>query len=199
MIWIDLHPAGKNLTNTSHTLPTPVHICPTYASFGQSSYVVTFHESLTELSRLTAPEKKGSRHNPHRAADRSTSPYPTSLLSQPMKKWGQSQASIDGRLLGLLDPYHQYTIGTFNTCSREPTHWSLTDTSGGYNFGGAGFPRTTPRPSRPAVSPFHLRVPPGLYFNQVLTTKLKCWGLKNLWPTHGFLITRPSTVAYIYV
>jgi hypothetical protein len=59
MIWIDLHPAGKNLTNTSHTLPTPVHICPTYTSFGQSSYVATFHESLTELSRLTAPREEG--------------------------------------------------------------------------------------------------------------------------------------------
>jgi hypothetical protein len=26
--------------------------------------VATFHESLTELDRVTAPEKKGSRHNP---------------------------------------------------------------------------------------------------------------------------------------
>jgi hypothetical protein len=112
-------------------LPTPVHVRPAYASCGQSPYVATFHESSTELSRPTAPEKKGSRHNPQCAADRSVGPYPASLLIQPMKQWGQSQASINGRLLGLLGPYHQYAIVTFNTCSRGPTEWSLTDTGGG--------------------------------------------------------------------
>jgi hypothetical protein len=43
---------------------------------------------------------------------------------------GESQTSIDGRLLGLPGPYHRYVIGTFNTCSRRPTHRSLTDTGG---------------------------------------------------------------------
>jgi hypothetical protein len=85
-----------------------------------------------------------------------------SLLSQPMKQWGQSQASINGQLLDLLSSYHQYTIGTFNTCSRGPTHRSLTDTDGCYNLEGAGFSRITPRPSQPAVSTFHLRAPSGL-------------------------------------
>jgi hypothetical protein len=41
-----------------------------------------------------------------------------------------------------LDPYHQHVIGTFNTCSREPTHRSLTDIGGGYNLGGVGLPHT---------------------------------------------------------
>jgi hypothetical protein len=48
---------------------------------------------------------------------------PASLQSQPVKQWGQSQASINGRLLGLLGPYHQYAIGTFNTCSRGLQLW----------------------------------------------------------------------------
>jgi hypothetical protein len=87
-------------------------------------------------------------------ADRSVGPYPASLPSQPMKQWGQSQASISGRLLGLLGSYHQHAIGTFNTCSRGPTHQSLTDTGGGYNLEGASFPHTTPRPSQPHVSSF---------------------------------------------
>jgi hypothetical protein len=126
----------------------------TYASCRQSPYVATFHESSTELSRPTAPEKKGSWHNPQSIADRSAGLYLASLLSQPMKKWGQSQASINGRLLGLLGPYHQYVIGTFNTCGRGPTEQSLTDTGGGYNLRGVGFPRTTPWPSRLVVSPF---------------------------------------------
>jgi hypothetical protein len=46
--------------------------------------------------------------------------------------------------IGLLGPYHQHVINTFNTCSRGPTHWSLTDTGGGYNLGGAGLPHHTP-------------------------------------------------------
>jgi hypothetical protein len=66
-IQIDVHLAGENLTNTTHTLPTPVHIRLLYASCGRSPYVTTFHESLTELDRVTALEKKGSRHNPKHA------------------------------------------------------------------------------------------------------------------------------------
>jgi hypothetical protein len=79
-----------------------------------------------------------------------------------MKQWGQSQAFIDGRLVGLLGPYHQHAIGTFNTCSQRPTHRSLTDMGRGYNLGGVGFPPTTLRPSQLAVSPFHLRASLGL-------------------------------------
>jgi hypothetical protein len=75
---------------------------------------------------------------------------------------GLSQASFDGRLLGLLDPYHQHAIGTFNTCSRGPTHRSLTDKGRGYNLGGAGLPHHTTRPSQLTVSTFHLRTLPGL-------------------------------------
>jgi hypothetical protein len=45
---------------------------------------------------------------------------------------GLTQASIDGRLLGLLVSYHRHKIGTFNTYSRVPTPRSLTDTRGGY-------------------------------------------------------------------
>jgi hypothetical protein len=145
---------GKNLINTSHTLPTPVHVRPVYASCRQSPYVATFHESSIELSRSTTPEKKGSWHNPQCIVNRSVGPYLASLLSQPMKQWGQSQASMNGQLLELLGPYHQYAIDIFNTCSRGPTKRSLTDTSGGYNLGGAGFPHSTARPSRPVVSPF---------------------------------------------
>jgi hypothetical protein len=67
------------------------------------------------------------------SADRSVGLYPVSLPSQPMKL-DLSQASIDDKVLGLLGPY-QHAIGMFNTCSRGPTHRSLTDTGGGYNLG----------------------------------------------------------------
>jgi hypothetical protein len=69
---------------------------------------------------------------------------------------------------------HQHVIDTFNTYSRSPIHRSLTDTCGGYNLRGVGLPHTTPRPSQPVVSTFHLKAPPGLQFNQVPSTKPRC-------------------------
>jgi hypothetical protein len=45
--------------------------------------------------------------------------------------------------------------------------------------------------------PFPLVALPGLQFNQVVTTKPKCWVLKNLWLPRGLLTTRQSTVTYI--
>jgi hypothetical protein len=119
----------------------------------------------------TALEKKGSRHNPQHA-DRpirgsvpSFSPKPTNKLV------GLSQASVDDKLLGLLGPYRQHAIGTFNTCSWGPTYQFVIDTGGGYSLEGASFPHTTPQPSLLTVSPFHLMAPPGLQFGQNLTTK----------------------------
>jgi hypothetical protein len=61
--------------------------------------------------------------------------------------------------IGLLGPYHQQVISTFNICSWGPTHRSLTDTSGGYNLGGADFPHHTPQPSHPTVLHFPSKGP----------------------------------------
>jgi hypothetical protein len=46
--------------------------------------------------------------------------------------------------IGLLGPYHQHVISTFNTCSQGPTHQSLTDTSKNYNLRCAALPHHTP-------------------------------------------------------
>jgi hypothetical protein len=109
----------------------------------------------------TAPEKKGSQHNPQPGwvIRRST----TQLLSQ-HSHWSrnESQTSVDGRLLGLPGPYHQHAIGTFNTCSRGPTHRSLTDTGGGYNLAGDGLPTPLPDLLNRRSYTFHLMTPPGL-------------------------------------
>jgi hypothetical protein len=79
-------------------------------------------------------------------------------------------STIDGRLLGLLDPYYQHAISTFNTCSPQPAHWSLNNTGGGYNLEGAGLPHHTPRPSQPMV----LYLPPkGPTWSQVNNTTSK--------------------------
>jgi hypothetical protein len=110
------------------------------------------------------------------SANRSTGPYPASLPSQPMKQWGQSQASISDRLLGLLGPYHQHAIDTFNTYSRVPTPRSLTDTGGGYHIENLRIARILSPPFSFEGStdpPNWLR--PVSTFNQVLTTKPKFW------------------------
>jgi hypothetical protein len=102
----------------------------------------------------TAPKKKGSRHNPQHADLPIRGSVPSFSPEPANEAGGVSQAADGDQLLGLSGPYHRHTIDTFNTCSRGPIEWSLTDTGGGYNLGGVGFPWTTPGPSRPAVSPF---------------------------------------------
>jgi hypothetical protein len=73
----------------------------------------------------------------------------------------------------LTGPIYHHAISMFNTCSWGPTHRSLTNTGGGYNVGGTDFPHHTSRPSQPAVSAFHLRVSPGLQFNNIPPSKPK--------------------------
>jgi hypothetical protein len=111
-----------------------------------------------------------------------------------MKQWGQCQPNVDDWLPGLPNPYQHHEIGTFNTCSWGLTHRSLTDIGGGYNLGGAGLPHTTPRPSQPTISTFHLRAPPGLQIIQnlphILRFKLKgpmaaTWSSDHLTIYHG--------------
>jgi hypothetical protein len=145
----------------ARTLPTPIHVCPAYASCGCSPYVATFLKPPHRWMDPTTPEKKGSWHNPQPGwvIYRST----TQLLSQ-HSHWSsnESQTSVDGRLLGLPDSYHRHAISTFNTCSRGPSHRSLTDTGRGYNLVGAGLPIPLPDlPNRRSYT-FHLIAPPGL-------------------------------------
>jgi hypothetical protein len=125
----------------------------------------------------TAPEKKGSRHNPQPSwvIRRSA----TQFLSQ-HSHWNsnESQTSIDSRLLGLPGPYHRHAIGTFNTCSRGPTHQSLTDTGGGYNLAGAGLPTPLPDlPNRQSYT-FHLMAPPSLRLSIINNYQLNWRGNK---------------------
>jgi hypothetical protein len=72
---------------------------------------------------------------------------------------GENHITVNNRLIGLLGPYHQHAIGTFNTCSRGPTHRSLTNTGEGYNLGGADLPHHTPQPSQPMVLHFPSKGP----------------------------------------
>jgi hypothetical protein len=143
-IRIDVHPAGENPTNTPHVS----HAQSTYGPRPYMSHVVNaqqpFTKSSIDLYRSTAPEMKGSRHNPQldgRLIHGSIPSFSPTIANEAV---GKRQASVDNQLLGLLGPYHQHAIGTFNTCSQGPTHRSLTDIGGGYSLEGIGFPHTTP-------------------------------------------------------
>jgi hypothetical protein len=123
---------------------------------------------MTVLDRVTTPKKKNSHLHPWHADWPICGPPSSFSPTLNQRSSGQSQTTVDGRLLGLSGPYHRHAIDTFNTCSRGPTHRSLTNTGGGYNPEGASFPHTTPRSSWLTISTFHLRAPPGLQFNHNL-------------------------------
>jgi hypothetical protein len=168
VIRIDVHPVGEIWT-TRHT-----HLTLTPRMVADHTYLTRSTHSNLLWGRqqiCTDPlpsEKKGSRHNPQL---NDCLIYGSVLSFSPTtanEVVGKRQAFIDNQLLGLPGPYHRHAIDTFNTCSRGPTHRSLIDIGGGYNLGGVGLPQTTPRPSQPAVSTFHLRAPPGLQFNHEL-------------------------------
>jgi hypothetical protein len=121
-------PYRGNPTNTTRTLPTSVHVRPTYSSYGWSPYVATFHTDPTELDRFTAPNSTSQPGWVVRGTCLNFSPN-TAIEAVRL-----TQTSVDNRLLGLPSPYHRHTIGTFNTCSWVPTPRSLTNTGGGYHI-----------------------------------------------------------------
>jgi hypothetical protein len=179
-IWIDIHHAGETRP-TRHTHPTlSPHMVPDHMYLTRSTHSslsCSHQQSWAEplLSRKRAPDTIHSM-----PANRSMSPYPISLPRQPLKPWGQSQPSVDCQLLGLLGPYLCHAIGMFNTCSRGPTHRSLTDTGRGYNLRSAGFPYLTLRPSQPMVLRFPSKGPAR---SQVIQSQQKPL-VKVMWDTY---------------
>jgi hypothetical protein len=121
VIWIDVHPAGENSINMTRTLPTPVHVRPAYPFNGQFPYLVTFHESSTELSRAIALEKKGSWHNSHHAgwpihrSVPSFSPEPTNeAVWAKSSIYRQHATRLTGPISSACDRYVQYVLTGVN-------------------------------------------------------------------------------------
>jgi hypothetical protein len=156
-----------------HTTCFPHSVCvwSKIIRISHSQRIATPRRSPTALDRVTAPEKKGSQHNPQHAGWSicefvpSFSPEPTNGVVEKAKHLSTAGYRV------CWSHKQQHTIGTFNTCSWGPTHRSLTNLGGGYRIEGADFPHTTPRPSQPVVFTFHIRAPPGLQFIQVLPSK----------------------------
>jgi hypothetical protein len=158
-IQINIHSTVKNLIHMTHTLLTSVHVRHAYAFCGQSPYVATFHADPTELDGCTTLEKKCSQL--HLSAWLSGPQDSTQFLSQ-YNHWSSAfKPNICWwtSYINLLGSYLQHVISKFNTCSRGQTHRSLTDTDGGYNLGGVGFPYHSPRPFHPMVLRFSSKSP----------------------------------------
>jgi hypothetical protein len=129
-------------------------------------HIATFHTTVNRFEQIHCTREEGLLTQS--TARRSSDPrVRTQLLSHNNQRAvRKSQAPIDNQLLGLPGPYYRHAIGTFNTCSREPTEQSLIDTCGDYNLRGAGL-RCTHSPTFPTSCPhFPLVAPPGLHFNQ---------------------------------
>jgi hypothetical protein len=161
-------PYRGNLTNTHPTLNP--RMVPDHTYLMRSTHI-TFRIVVNRVEQVHCSQEKRALDPIHSmTVDRSVGPYPVSLPRQPLKQWGKSQPSVDGRLLDFLGPYLWHAIGTFNTCSQGLTHQSLTNTGGGYNLGHNDFPHHTARPSQPMV----LRFPPkGPTRSQVIQSQHK--------------------------
>jgi hypothetical protein len=84
-----------NLIHTTHTLPTPIHIHHSYASYELSPYMATFHADSTELDRFTALEKKCSRLHLLAQLSDLQDPPQFSLPNTTIKAVCLSQISVD--------------------------------------------------------------------------------------------------------
>jgi hypothetical protein len=143
-----------------------MHKVHSYTSCGQSPYMANFHTDPTELDRCTTPEKKWARLH---LSTRLCGPWdPPQFLPQ-HNHWSSAPKPHNcwwTTYIDSLGPYHQHVISTFNTCSRGPTHRSLTDTGGGYNLGGADLTHHTPQPFQPTVLRFAPKGPARSQVNQ---------------------------------
>jgi hypothetical protein len=108
-------------------------------------------------------------------ADRSVDPHPISLSLTTIEVVEKDTHLVAASYIGLLDPYHQHVISTFNNWSWGSTHRSLTETDGATTLEVSNF-HHTPGSSQLTVLCFPLMAPPGLrltILNKSLTNKSK--------------------------
>jgi hypothetical protein len=131
-IWIDVHPTGKiQPTHYTHSTLSP-HMVPDHTYLTGSIYSNLSHSHQHIWTDPLLPRRRAPDPAHNTPTDWSMGSY--QLLSQNSQEVvGKSQGSVDDRLLGLPNPYHQHVISTLNTCSWGLTHRSLTDTGGAYN------------------------------------------------------------------
>jgi hypothetical protein len=132
-IWINVHSTGE--TRPTRHMPSMLHqrMVPDHTYLTRSTHRNLLRSRQQSWAGPLLLRKRAPVTIHSTPAGRSVGPYLVSLPRQPLNQCGQSQSSIDGRVLGLPGSYHRHVIDTFNTCSRGPTHLSLTDTGESYN------------------------------------------------------------------
>jgi hypothetical protein len=155
---------GKPNQHATH-FPRSVRVWSTTIRISCGPHIATFHTVINRFEQIHYTREEGLPTQS--TARRSSDPrVHTQLLSHNSQRAvGKSQAPVNNRLLGLPGPYHWHAIGTFNTCSREPTERSLIDTGDGYNLVGAGLPHTHSTTFPTSCPHFSLMASPGLNFN----------------------------------
>jgi hypothetical protein len=145
--------------------PHSVRVWSTTIRISRGPHIATFHTVTNRFEQIHCTREEGlpTQSTARRPSDPRV--YTQLLSHNSQRAVGEKSTPVDNWLLGLPGPYHQHTIGTFNTCSRGPTERSLIDTGEGYNLGGAGLPHTH-SPTFPTSCPhFSLMAPPCLHFN----------------------------------
>jgi hypothetical protein len=94
MIQIDVHPAGKTWY-TRH---------------------VRFPRQSTYATHMLHVGKGTPNYIPNTVADRSIGPQPFSLFLTTIEVVDKAKYLVATSYIGLLGPYHQHVISTFNTC-----------------------------------------------------------------------------------
>jgi hypothetical protein len=127
--------------HTTH-IPRSVRVCSQTIRISRGQHRATFRIVVNKFEQIHC-----SRSNPQHTGWLVCGSVPSFSPITDNKAVRKKQASVDNQLVGLPDTYLRHAIDTFNTCSRGPTHRSLTDIGGGYNLGVASFLHHTPRPS----------------------------------------------------
>jgi hypothetical protein len=160
------------------------HTYLTWSTYGNLSWVTEWFGQIPLL-----PRNRDSRlHQQHTGWSIYVSPHSQrrSRLKPSFCRWQATR---------LTAPIYQHAIGTFNTCSRGPTHRSSTDT----------------RATTLEVLAFHIPLPDlpnrqsplSIYGSRPVSgypnlPKIPRFKFKDLWAPRGLSTTRPSTVTYNY-
>jgi hypothetical protein len=142
---------NKHGTYTFHASPSTPDVC--------FLRVIPVHDNLSRVTdrigRILLPLRKSAPDSTSQPGSVARGTHLSFSLKTAIGVVGLRQAPVDGRLLGLLGPYHWHAIGTFNTCSQVPTPRSLNDTGGGYHIENLGIATSLspPFPSEGSTDP----------------------------------------------
>jgi hypothetical protein len=134
--------------------PHSVRVWSTTIRISHGAHIETFHTIVNRFEHVHCPREEGllTQFTAYRLIDPQIC---TQLLSH-YSQWssGEKSSFYWHPTTRLTEPISQACDRCVQYLLAEATYWSLPNTGGRYNLGGAGLPHTTPRPSQPVVSTF---------------------------------------------